>query len=97
MKVCRKAEEPAALSETPTAMGAQSPNRMSKEESISIFERWDLYPQGYRGQKESKDLQDWEMSMQRGTSRFLPLCCDRTSNVDVSHLIYLDEFVHRDF
>lgn len=32
----------------------------------------------------------------KGNQQIPPLCCDRSSNVDVSHLIYLDEFVHRD-
>lgn len=64
-------KKPTACSETLTAMGAQSPNWMSKKESIRVSERWDLYPQGYRGQKESKDLQDRDICGQRGTSRFL--------------------------
>lgn len=70
VKVHRKAEDPAASLET-SLQWEQSPNRTSKEESIRVSERWDLYPQGYRGQKESKDLQAWEMCGQRGTNRFL--------------------------
>jgi len=58
---------------------------MSKEESIRVSERWDQRLTG---------LGD---AWAKGSQQIPPLCCDRTSNVSVSHLIHLDEFVHRDF
>lgn len=64
--MCRNAEEQAACLET-----LMQREQRVQTEYISISEWWDLYPQGYRDQKESKDLQDWVMCTWKGTSRFL--------------------------
>lgn len=86
VKECRNTEESAACLETPNAMGRGSPNWIHKH-----FWKVGLVSSGIQGPKgEQRLIGLGDVYMKKNQQI---LCCDRTSEVDLLFLIYLDEFV----
>lgn len=54
-----------------------------------------LVPSGIEGPKGEQRLPGLGDVWAKGNLQMPPLCCDRTLNTHIQHLVYLDEFVHR--